>query len=340
MKVCLDIEFQDSIVCILGGGKVAYRKTKQFLEAGAKIYIFSLNYDPNFSECKVYKVDHETLIHILPKAKLAIACTDDPKANEAFIQKARSYNVLTMSCHRNQNQDTFSTVYTRDKNLMLACDTNGSFPAANKNILNDWKKRLNILKKLRDNLKDRSKCNELLSLNDHHCLFFKEAIHSHKAIIYLLHGNDSLNANCQCTNLINKTNTKFPHCTITTFFLSKKYQDISLETFCELLTSLGIKPHFVLLFWQNGSYVNNAKNTLNKFQYSYQHIQIDPTQFKKDHEVLAMHTKQIKPQNNVVLVSMLDSPFLKAQYPQARFVACLEDQKVIERIVNETNPNF
>ena len=80
--------------------------------------------------------------------------------------------------------------------------------------------------------------------------------------------------------------------------------------------------------------------TINQFGFDHQHIQIDPNQFIKESETLIMHTKPTSKTQNAVLVSMLDSPFLKAQYPQARFVACLEDQKIIERIVNETNPNF
>ena len=49
MRVCLDIEFQDAIVCILGGGKVALRKAKQFIEAGATIYIHSNNMNLNLT---------------------------------------------------------------------------------------------------------------------------------------------------------------------------------------------------------------------------------------------------------------------------------------------------
>lgn len=338
MRVCLDIEFQDSIVCIFGGGKVAYRKTKQFLEAGAKIYISSLSYDPGFSECNIYKVDFETLFHVLPQAKLAIACTSDPKANEYFIQKAKSYNVLTMSCHKNQNQDTFSTVCTRDKDLMLACNTNGAFPAANKNILNDWKQRLEILKQLRDQLQEHSICHELLDLNDMHCFFFKEAMYSRKAIVFLLHGNNSYKAADQCINLITKTRAKFDSYSITTFFLSNKYQDISFDTLCKCLKAFQIEAHFVLLFWKHGSYVENAKKTLKKYQYGYQHILIDPTQFLQDQEILVMHTLPCDLQKNAVLVSMLDSPFLKTQYPSARFVACLEDNDTLERILNEIHP--
>ena len=62
MRVCLDIEFQDAIVCILGGGKVALRKTKQFLEAGATIYIHSIQYEPEFNTLHINKVDKEMCI--------------------------------------------------------------------------------------------------------------------------------------------------------------------------------------------------------------------------------------------------------------------------------------
>ena len=82
MRVCLDIEFQDAIVCILGGGKVALRKTKQFLEAGATIYIHSIQYEPEFNTLHINKVDKDTFIHTLSKAKLAIACTNNKSINK------------------------------------------------------------------------------------------------------------------------------------------------------------------------------------------------------------------------------------------------------------------
>lgn len=175
MRVCLDIEFQDAIVCILGGGKVALRKAKQFIEAGATIYIHSKQYEPEFNTLHINKVDKDTLIHTLSKAKLAIACTNNKSVNKEFIQTARKHHVLAMSCNKNQEQDTFSTVTKRDKHLVLSCHTNGSFPVANQNIVNDWKARLEILETLRNNLQDHALCHDLVNLDDQHLCFFKKS---------------------------------------------------------------------------------------------------------------------------------------------------------------------
>ena len=168
MRVCLDIEFQDAIVCILGGGKVALRKTKQFIEAGATIYIHSKQYESEFNTLHINKVDKDTLIHTLAKAKLAIACTNNKSVNKEFIQTARKHHVLAMSCNKNQEQDTFSTVTKRDKHLVLSCHTNGSFPVANQNIVNDWKARLEILETLRNNLQDHALCHDPVSYTHLH----------------------------------------------------------------------------------------------------------------------------------------------------------------------------
>ena len=92
------------------------------------------------------------------------------------------------------------------------------------------------------------------------------------------------------------------------------------------------------MFWQQGRYVMQGAQTINQFGFDHQHIQIDPNQFIKESETLIMHTKPTSKTQNAVLVSMLDSPFLRSQYPDARFVCCLDDTKVIERILYEVNP--
>lgn len=337
MRVCLDIEFQDAIVCILGGGKVALRKAKQFLKAGATVYVYSKQYDPEFDTLNINKLDQDTLFYTLTKAKLAIACTNDESINKEFIQIAKKHHVLSMSCNKNQDQDTFSTVTRRDKNLVLSCHTNGSFPVANQNIVNDWKARLEILETLRSRLQDHSLCHDLIKLDDRHLYFFQEALQTKQAIIYLLHGNSSLKARVQCQNLIQQSKSKFRKHTSTTFFLAQKYQDINLKTLCKLLQEFQIKPHFIFLFWQHGQYMMQGIQIIKQFNFDYQHVQIDPHSFIKESETLIMHTKPTDNAQNTVLVSMLDSPFLRSQYPNARFVCCLDDTKVIERILYEVN---
>lgn len=340
MHVCLDIDFQDSIVCILGGGNVAFRKAKQFLNAGAKVYISSLAYKPELESLAVYKVSAEKLDQLLRSARLAIACTNDVQANQDFIDRAKSFHVLTMSCQKGQGQDTLDMVESTYDHLKLACHTKGAFPLANKRILQDWNDRLALLKELRNRLKSSSLCSILFELNIDQLLFLKQAITTSKTIVYLFHGNTSLAALDQVHTLLYHARKRFPTYAVGYFFLSKKYQTARLFDVCTLLKKLSIQTHFVFLFWEKGRYVKEGMQAIKPFGYSCQHLMIDPHQLIEEDEVLIMHTLPHLAPVNGVLVSMLDSPFLKSQYPNHRFVAGLEVPAVLERIIHETHPSF
>ena len=339
MRVCLDIEMQDHIVCILGGGQVALRKAKKFLSAGAKVYLCSLKYLPEWKDLNVTILTYSELMKLLPNATLAIACTDDVFANKMFIQEAKKHHVLTMSCHSEQDQDTYAMVESRNEDLVLACHTKGAFPAANRAILNDWNTSLQLLKAIRERLKNRQLSPVLLKLNREHLQFLYECIDL-PGLVYLLHGGSSFRARLQCCILQEKAKKNFSNYAIGTFFLSKRHQDVSLEEFCELLQDLQCKVHFVFLFWEWGNYVKKGKEVLNSYSFSSQVLHFDPSCYVKTNENLIMHTNKKASTKNSVVVSMLDSSFLRKQYPDSRFVSCLEDEKTLERIVYETHPAF
>ena len=80
MKVALDIEFENAIVLILGAGLTALRKARQFVLAGAEVYIYSLAYDAGFDALDVHRITKQEMEDLLPKARLAIACTNDKAA--------------------------------------------------------------------------------------------------------------------------------------------------------------------------------------------------------------------------------------------------------------------
>ena len=165
MRVCLDIEFENKIVCILGAGRVAYRKAKQFCDAGANVYINSIEYEDDFKNLDVNIVSYQELLNLLSRASLAIACTNDKSVNERFINEAKRYKVLTMSVQKDEGQDSFSVSQLRKDHLLLACNTNGSFPLANKMILDKLDKRMALLSDIRNKLHDHHLCEYLFLLN-------------------------------------------------------------------------------------------------------------------------------------------------------------------------------
>ena len=84
--------------------------------------------------------------------------------------------------------------------------------------------------------------------------------------------------------------------------------------------------------------MHQIQTTLEKVHFSLQWISIDAGSFVGPGETLIQHTYPVPEGDQSVVVSMLDSPFLKKQYPNSRFVACLEQEEIIERIVHEIHP--
>lgn len=337
MRMCIDIEWKDHVVCILGAGKVALRKARQFLEAGAQIYISSLEYDVEFEGLSVKRCSYFQLIQTLDQAALAIAATNDRLANERFVQEAKKHHVLVMAAQKEVGQDCFSMVEVRKQDLVLACHTQGAYPLANRAILNDWQDRLQDLKIIREHLQDHRHCEKILNLNPEHLSFLCSLLKAQKGIVVLMHGNASQKAKRQAENLCRSIQEKH-QCPTTFFFMAAKLQEISLEDLCPILKDLKVKAHFVALFWTQGNYMHQIQMTLERVHFPLQRIPIDAGEFVGPGETLIQHTHPVPEGDQGVVVSMLDSPFLRKQYPNSRFIACLEQEEIIERIVHEIHP--
>lgn len=323
MKICLDIEFENKIVCILGAGKVAYRKAKQFCDAKANVYINSIEYEEAFDDLDVNIVSYQELLNMLSRASLAIACTNDEITNKRFINEAKKCKVLTMSSQKDVDQDTYSVSMLRKDNLLLACNTNGAFPLANKDILDKMDDRLSLLSDIRKRLHDHKLCEYLLALNDSQLAFLSNK----DGIVYLLHGSCDTKAYMECDSLVEHfDNASY-------LFLAKKCQSIPLDKYLDIINDLKMNVKFYLLFWnENSSYVKNAISILDKYKMNFKFITIDPKILTSDKIIL--HTNDNK---DGTVVSMTYSSYMKNKYPDNQYISALSNDKVIERIINETD---
>lgn len=323
MRVCLDIEFENKIVCILGAGRVAYRKAKQFCDAGANVYINSIEYEDDFKDLDVNIVSYQELLNLLNRASLAIACTNDKSVNERFINEAKRYKVLTMSVQKDEGQDSFSVSQLRKDHLLLACNTNGSFPLANKMILDKLDKRIALLSDIRNKLHNHRLCEYLLALSDEQLAFLNKS----KGIVYLLHGSNDAKAYLECDHLI----SHFDNASY--LFLAKKCLGIELDKYIRIVKDLNMDVKFYLLFWDiNSQYAKSAMSILDEYDMNYKMISIDPSMVT-DEDVI-MHTNN---NQDGVVVSMTYSSFMKNKYPDNKYISALSTDKVIERIIDETN---
>ena len=90
---------------------------------------------------------------------------------------------------------------------------------------------------------------------------------------------------------------------------------------------------FYLLFWDiNSQYAKSAMSILDEYDMNYKMISIDHSMVT-DKDVI-MHTNN---NQDGVVVSMTYSSFMKNKYPDNKYISALSVDKVVERIIDETN---
>ena len=228
-----------------------------------------------------------------------------------------------MSVQKDEGQDSFSVSQLRKDHLLLACNTNGSFPLANKMILDKLDKRMALLSDIRNKLHDHHLCEYLFLLNDDQLAFLNKS----KGIVYLLHGSNDAKAYLECDHLV----SHFDNASY--LFLAKKCLGIELDKYIRIVKDLNMDIKFYLLFWDiNSQYAKSAMSILDEYDMNYKMISIDPSMVT-DKDVI-MHTNN---NQDGVVVSMTYSSFMKNKYPDNKYISALSTDKVIERIIDETN---
>ena len=331
MNIALDIDFNDKVVLILGGGKVAYRKATQFLNGGAIVYLSSPNYDPLFDGLTIHKVDETTLIRLLDRSSLAIAASDDRATNQRFIQCANAHHVLTMSCHKDDGQTTHPMVSIHENDLTIALHTNGAFPSLNRPLLQKLSSYIAQLSHLRNQLSNKSFAPLLTELTPLQIQTLSNGF-NHPMIVYLLHGGSGSAAMHAIEHLVKITKENL-RIDASYLFIGKHHQTLTLEQWIQLLDGLTIHPIYILLFWNDGTYTQNATQLLNKHHALYHRYQPDVSLILHPKEVPIYHTDDSTIDNGV-LVSLVYSTYLASHYPNTPYRVYLEHPNAIQHILN------
>ena len=332
MKVTLDIEFEDAIVLILGAGVTALRKARQYVLAGAEVYIYSLAYDAGFDALDVHRITKNELEELLPKARLAIACTNDAEANRAFIYQADRYGILTMCAQRDCGQNAHPMKEMRNDHFTIAVNTNGAFPIANMALMNEMENRVHLMMEIRNHLTDKSLSKLLPSASDALLLFMRNASITKKAILYVLHGSHGTQASDEAMHLCHITEETFPVYTAGFIFIGRKHITMPLTSLLTVLTDMDVHCLCVPLFFEAGSYRKEAENIIHTNGFPLIDIPLNPSFILQDGEHLFTHV-QPKNDDHAILVSMLYSPYLRSQNKDVTYRIYLEDPFAIEDIL-------
>lgn len=333
MKVTLDIEFEDAIVLILGAGLTALRKARQYVLAGATVYIHSLAYDAGFDALDVHRITRKEMEDLLPKARLAIACTNDEAVNRTFIYKANQYGVLTMCVQKDCGQNAHPMKEMRNDHFTIAVNTNGSFPLANIVLLEEMENRIHLMTDIRDKLIDKSLSKLLSSASSELLLFMRNASITKKAILYVLHGSHGAIAIDEAMHLCRVTEERFPDRAAGVVFIGRKHITMSLTSLLTILNDMLVHCVCVPLFFEEGSYKKEAEHIIHSHSFPLIAIQLNPSFILQEGESLFTHTKP-KHDEHAILVSMLYSHYLRYQNKDVIYRIYLEDNKAIDDILN------
>lgn len=158
------IDIHDRKIVIVGGGKVAYRKSKNLLKYGGKVIILSPETIDDFKKLKdIYKDKLQFVYNKYEKvyiedAFLVIAATSSSLVNQEISKDCKKLNILSNIVDSKEDCDFITTSIINNDNLTISVCTMGSFPYLSKKIRIDMEEKykkfdkeyINVLEEIRN----------------------------------------------------------------------------------------------------------------------------------------------------------------------------------------------
>jgi len=124
---------------VIGGGREAYRKTQNFVDSGAKIWVISRSFSSEMQKlCEDKKVallkteiqDAKTFVSSLnPKPDVLLAVTDEPALNCELVKAAKACGSMVYSVDNPAQSDFILPAVAKVGDVKVAVSTSGKSPA-------------------------------------------------------------------------------------------------------------------------------------------------------------------------------------------------------------------
>ena len=115
-------------VVVVGAGRVALRKTRGLLEAGARVTVIAPRVEPEFERLPVTLFRRRFRASDLAGALLAFAATDDRRVNRTIAAAAQKRAIPVNVADSRAECDFILPARIRRGNLQVAVSTGGSSP--------------------------------------------------------------------------------------------------------------------------------------------------------------------------------------------------------------------
>ncbi|MEI5989723.1 hypothetical protein A5881_001216 [Enterococcus termitis] len=128
------LELTGKNIVIIGGGKIALRKTVGILKAKGQVTVVAPNFLEEFDgldgvNCITAKYKAE----YIQEANLIFACTDSKIVNQKIVDDAANYQWVN-DCSQKENSDFFNTSTIEQKEYLIALSTYGKNPTETKKM--------------------------------------------------------------------------------------------------------------------------------------------------------------------------------------------------------------
>jgi precorrin-2 dehydrogenase/sirohydrochlorin ferrochelatase len=128
-------------VVVIGGGKVALRKARGLIEAGAKVTVVAPRFEAEFDGLPVIRVERPFDDGDIEGAALVFAATDDRAVNRRAGELARALGIPANIADAPAECGFIVPARIRRENLQIAISTSGEDPARAAKIrrkLEEW----------------------------------------------------------------------------------------------------------------------------------------------------------------------------------------------------------
>jgi precorrin-2 dehydrogenase / sirohydrochlorin ferrochelatase len=137
--VLIDLKLDGKTIMVIGGGAESYRKTQNFVDLGAKIWVISKNFS-----CGIQRLEAEGKISMLkteikdakvfieslnPKPDIVLAVTDNSKLNFELVVAAKAFCCMVYSVDNPALSDFNFPAVAHIGEVKIAVSTGGKSPA-------------------------------------------------------------------------------------------------------------------------------------------------------------------------------------------------------------------
>ncbi|EOL49975.1 precorrin-2 dehydrogenase/sirohydrochlorin ferrochelatase family protein [Enterococcus caccae] len=128
------LELTGKNIVIIGGGKIALRKTVGILKAKGQVTVVAPNFLQEFEELDGVKcITAKYKAEYIQEAHLIFACTDSKIVNQKIVDDAADYQWVN-DCSQKENSDFFNMSTIEQDEYLIALSTYGKNPTETKKM--------------------------------------------------------------------------------------------------------------------------------------------------------------------------------------------------------------